>query len=272
MAWKLTAAVVAAGLIAAAQTPVQTQGGPIPRTAWDRKPDLNGTWQVLTTANWDLEEHEGGPSPVMVTGAIGARPPGMSVVEGGTIPYRPEALAKREENRKNAMPGKPGRDIRADPELNCFLPGVPRATYLPYPFQIFQSPNRMWIVYQYSYARRQIFMNGKEAAPIDSWMGWSNARWDGDTLVIDVTGFNDQSWFDRAGNYHSDALHVIERYTMLDRDHIMYEATIEDPKIFTRPWKISMPLYRRIEKNVQLMPFRCTEYTEEFFWGEFVSK
>ena len=144
---KIAAAwVVAVGLIAAAQSPVQTQGGSIPRTSWDKKPDLNGTWQVLSTANWDLEEHEGGPSPVMVTGAIGARPPGMSVVEGGTIPYKPEALAKREENRKNAMPGKPGRDTKADPELNCFLPGVPRATYLPHPFQIFQSPNRMWIV------------------------------------------------------------------------------------------------------------------------------
>lgn len=265
------AVVVAVGLVAVIETPVQTQGGAIPRTSWDKKPDLNGIWQALSTANWDLEDHEGGPSPVFVTGVWGARPPGTSVVEGGTIPYKPEALAKRDENRKNALPGKPGRNLNADPELNCFLPGVPRATYLPHPFQIFQSPNRMWMVYQYSYARREIFMNGKEEAPIDSWMGWSNARWDKDTLVIDVRGFNDQTWFDRAGNHHTDALHVIERYTMTDRDHILYEATIEDPNVFTRPWKISLPLYRRIEKNVQLLQFRCQEYVEEFFYGEFVS-
>jgi hypothetical protein len=266
------AGALAIALIAASPSLVQTQGGPIPRNSWDKKPDMNGIWQAMNTANWDLEEHEGAPPSVLVTGAIGARPPGMSVVEGGTIPYRPEALAQRELNRKNSMPGKTGRHLTADPELNCFLPGVPRATYLPHPFQIFQSPNRMWIVYQFSYARREIFMDGKEEAPIDTWMGWSNARWEGDTLVVDVTGHLPQTWFDRAGNYHSDALHVVERYTMIDRDHITYEATIEDPKIFTRPWKISMPLYRRIDKNAQLLQFRCVEYTEEFFWGEYVSK
>jgi hypothetical protein len=130
----------------------------------------------------------------------------------------------------------------------------------------------MWFVYQYSYARREIYMSGDEEAPIDSWMGWSNAKWDGDTLVIDVTGFNDRTWFDRAGNYHSEALHVVERYTMVDRNVINYEATIEDPKIFTRPWTISLPLYRRLEKNVQLLEFRCTEYTDELFWGDLVSR
>ena len=265
------AVAVAVALMAGNQTAVQTQGAAIPRTSWDKKPDLNGIWQALSTANWDLEDHEGGPSPVNVTGAWGARLPGLSVVEGGTIPYKPEALAQREINRKNALPGKPGRNLNADPELNCFLPGVPRATYLPHPFQIFYSPNRMWMIYEYSYARREIFMNGNKKAPIDSWMGWSNAKWEGDTLVIDVTGMNDQTWFDRAGNYHSDALHVVERYTMIDKDHLNYEATIEDPNVFTRPWKISMPLYRRIEKNMQLLQFRCQEYVEEFFYGEFVS-
>lgn len=254
------------------QGPAETQGGPIPRTSWDKKPDLNGIWQALNTANWDLEAHPGGPSPVFVTGVWGARLPGLSVVEGGTIPYKPEALAKREQNRKNALPGKPGRNEDADPELNCFLPGVPRGAYLPHPFQIMQSPNRMWMVYEYSYARREIFMNGKEEAPIDSWMGFSNARWDGDTLVIDVKGLGDQSWFDRAGNYHSDALHVVERYSMIDKDHIMYEATMEDANVFTRPWKISMPLYRRIEKNAQLLPFRCAEYVEEFFYTDLLAK
>ena len=265
------AGAIAVGLVACSQTTVEVQGNPFPRTSWDRKPDLNGIWQAMNTANFDLEDHDGGPSPVILTGAVGARPPGLSVVEGGTIPYQPWALAKREENRKNSMPGKIGRRLEADPELNCFLPGVPRATYLPHPFQILQSPNRMWIVYQYSYARREIFMNGKKEAPIESWMGWSNARWDGDTLVIDVTGLNGQSWFDRAGNFATEALHVVEHYTMIDNDHIVYEATIEDPNVFTRPWKISMPLYRRIEKNVQLLQFRCAEYVEQFFYGELVS-
>ena len=267
----MAAVVMALGLSADIQQPLHSQGGSIPRTTWDRKPDLNGIWQTLSTANWNLEDHEGEPSAVFVTGAWGATLPGLSVVEGGTIPYKPEALAKRDENRRNALPGKPGRNLNGDPELNCFLPGVPRATYLPHPFQIFQSPNRMWMVYQFSYARREIFMNGKSESPIDSWMGWSNARWDGDTLVIDVRGFNGQTWFDRAGNYHTDALHVVERYRMIDRDHIMYEATMDDPNVFTRPWTISLPLYRRIEKNVQLLQFRCQEYVEEFFYGEFVS-
>jgi hypothetical protein len=267
----LGAAAAIAAVWAGAQMSAQAPAGnaaTIPRGP-DKKPDLNGIWQVLNTANWDLEDHEGGPSPVIVTGAWGARPPGLSVVEGGTIPYRPEALAKREENRKNAIPGKTGRWTTADPELNCWLPGVPRATYLGHPFQIFQSPGRMWIVYEYSYARREIFMNGKEESPIDFWMGWSNARWDGDTLVVEVTGFNDATWFDRAGNYHSDALKVTERYQMIDRDHINYSALIEDAKTFTRPWTISMPLYRRIEKSAQLLEFKCAEYVEEFFWGEY---
>jgi hypothetical protein len=264
------AAAGALAMVCMTTVPTVAQGNAaqIPRGA-DKKPDLSGIWQVINSANWDLEDHEGGPSPVVVSGVWGARPPGLSVVEGGTIPYKPEALAKRDENRRNAQPGKSGRFITADPELNCFLPGVPRATYLPHPFQIFMSPGRMWIQYGYSYARREIFMNGKEESPIDFWMGWSNGRWDGDTLVVDVTGFNDSSWFDRAGNYHSAALHVVERYTMIDRDHMNYEATIEDPNIFTRPWKISMPLYRIIDKNAILLEFKCAEYTEELFWGEY---
>ena len=260
-------------VVAIGEAPVQTQAqtSAVPRNAWDKKPNLNGIWQALSTANWDLEAHEGGPSPVPTMGVWGARHPGMSVVEGGTIPYKPEALAKREQNRKNAITGKFGRDQNTDPELNCFLPGVPRATYLPHPFQILQSPGRLWMVYQYSYARREIFMNGKKEPQVDSWMGLSNARWEGDTLVIDVRGFNGRTWFDRAGNYSTDALHVVERYQMIDRDHIMYEATIEDPNVFTRPWKIRMPLYRRIEPNMQLLQFRCAEYVEEFHYKELVS-
>ena len=269
----VAAAAMAVILVAPNQAAAQNRATPnqLPRTS-DGKPDMNGVWQAVNTANWDLELHAAAPSPVFVTGAVGAIPPGLGVVEGGTIPYKPEALAKREENRKRWMPGKPGRDTSADPEVNCFLPGIPRATYLPYPFQIFQSPNRMWIVYQYSYTRREIFMTNHKEAPIDSWMGWSNGRWEGDTLVIDVTGFNDKTWFDRAGNYHSDALHVVERYTPLSANHLMYEATIEDPNVFTRPWKISMPLYRRLEKDIQLFEFNCTEFVEELFWSEYRKK
>ena len=250
----------------AAQSPApQSQ---IPRTP-DGKPDLNGIWQAVNTANYDLEDHGAGPSPVLVTGAIGAIPPGESVVEGGRIPYRPEALARRNENRKNAIPGKPGRHLDADPELNCFLPGVPRATYLPHPFQIFQSPTLVWIVYQYSYARREIPLDSPTEAPYESWMGWSNGRWEGDTLVVDVTGFNGQTWLDRAGNYGSDALHVVERYTLMGPYHLMYEATIEDPKVFARPWTITMPLYRRIDRNARLLEFKCPELVEELHLGEY---
>ena len=259
-------------LVAVAEASAQTQTGAVPRNKWDGKPNLNGIWQVLSTANWDLEAHEGGPSPVATMGVWGARLPGMSVVVGGTIPYKPEALAKRDENRKNAITGKFGRDPNTDPELNCFLPGVPRATYLPHPFQILQSPGRMWMVYQYSYARREIFMDGKKEPQVDSWMGLSNARWDGDVLVVETTGFNGKTWFDRAGNYHSAALKVTERYRMMDRDHIMYEATMDDPSVFTRPWTIRMPLYRRVEDNVQLLQFRCAEYVEEFHYKELVSE
>ena len=127
----------------------------------------------------------------------------------------------------------------------------------------------VWISYQYSYARREIPLEKHEEAPIDSWMGWSNGHWEGDTLVVDVTGFNDQTWFDRSGNYHSDELHVVERYTPLSPNHLMYEATIEDPKVFTRPWKISMPLYRRAEKNMRLLEFKCPEFVEELHLWEY---
>jgi hypothetical protein len=223
----------------------------------------------MNTANYDLEDHGSAPSPALLMGAVGAIQPGESVVEGGRIPYRPEAIAKRNENRKNAVPGKPGRTLAADPELNCFLPGVPRATYLPHPFQIFQSPKVIWIVYQYSYARREIPLGNPTEAPYESWMGWSNGRWEGDTFVVEVSGLNGETWFDRAGNYHSDALRVVERYTPLSAYHLMYEATIEDPKVFTRPWKITMPLYRRIDRNVRLLEFKCPELVEELHLGQF---
>jgi len=244
-------------LPAPAQAP-QTPAYRAPRTA-DGKPDLNGIWQALNEANWDIEGHAAAPAPNPMTGAIGATPPGLGVVEGGPIPYKPEAAAQKKKNYETRG--------TMDPELKCYLPGVPRGMYMPYPLQIIQSPKVIMIAMEYAGAVRTINMDSNKPAPVDSWMGWSNGRWEGDTLVIDSTGFNDQTWFDRAGNFHSDALHVIERITPRSPETLTYEVTIEDPQVFTRPWKMSMPLYRRVEKNAQIMEFKCVEFAEEVLYG-----
>jgi hypothetical protein len=223
------------------------------------RPNLNGIWQAVNTANWDLQAHGAKAGPLFQLGAAFAVPPGLSVVEGNEIPYKPEALARKRENAANWM--------TSDPEIKCYLPGVPRATYQGYPFQIVQTPKQLLIAYQFANASRIVYMDPKtENAPIDFWMGWSRGRWEGETLVIDVTGFNDQTWFDRAGNYHSDQLHVVERYTAINANQLLYEATIEDPQVFTRPWKISMPLYRRTEPNAQLLEFKCVEFAEKLMY------
>ena len=230
---------------AGAQTVAQTSA--IPRTA-DGKPDFNGIWQANNSASWNLEDHNG---------ELGI-PPGLSVVEGGEIPYLPAALAKKKENFAN----RAAHDVTM---ADCFAPGVPRATYMPFPFDIVQTPKTVGILYEFGHQARQIHMDVSkhpEGLP-DTWMGDSRGHWEGDTLVVDVTGFNDQTWFDHAGNYHSDGLHVVERYALRDRDHINYEATIEDAKVFSKPWKISMPLYRRIEKNVRVLEYECVFYLQE---------
>jgi hypothetical protein len=162
--------------------------------------------------------------------------------------------------------------LKLDPEIKCYLPGIPRATYLPYPFQIVQTPTNVLMAYEFASASRVIPMNTTSKDPVDSWMGWSNGRWEGETLVVDVTGFNDQTWFDRAGNFHSEALHVIERYTATSPNTLQYEVTIEDPKVFTRPWKMSMPLYRRVEPNAQLLEYKCVEFVEELLYGHLKKK
>jgi hypothetical protein len=228
-----------------------------PRAA-DGKPNLNGIWQAMNTANWDIEAHSAGPSPVKELGASGAVPGGIGIVEGGVLPYRPEALAKKKENQANRL--------KLDPEIKCYLPGVPRAMYQPFPFQIVQNQKYVMMAFEYAGAVRTIYME-KTPAPADSWMGWSNGHWEGETLVIDSDSFLDSSWFDRAGNFHSDQLHVVERITPRSPETLMYEATIEDPKVFTRPWKISMPLYRHVEANAQLMEFRCVEFVEDLIYG-----
>jgi len=225
----------------------------------DSKPDLNGIWQAVNSANWDIEGHGAAPGPFWQLGAEFSVPPGLGIVEGGPIPYKPEALQKRKENFADR--------VNRDPEIKCYLPGVPRAMYMPYPFQIMVSPQHIMMAFQYAGAVRTVYMNHHDA-PADSWMGWSNGRWEGETLVVETTDFNDMSWFDRAGNFHSDALRVVERFTAIDKDHLNYEATIEDPKVFTRPWKISMPLYRIVEKHAQLLEYKCVEFSEDVLYGK----
>lgn len=242
-----------------------------PRTA-DGKPDLNGIWQSFTTANWDILTHEAQPGPhPEIMGAWGAAPGGQGIVEGNEIPYQPWAAAKQKANFEKRMVVKPTNDPHrydtGEPELQCYRPGVPRANYMPFPFQIFQTPREILIVYEYKGALRTIYMDPHREPPTDSWMGWSNGRWEGDTLVVDVKGFTENTWFDRAGNFHSADLHVVERYTPISPYHIQYEATIEDPKVFTRPWKVSFPLYRRVESNIQLVEFNCVPFVEEMMYG-----
>ena len=230
----------------------------IPRTA-DGKPRLDGIWQALTEANWDVRPHAAGHPLLPELGTFTAVHPGPGIVDGGELPYQDWAIARQQENFDNRL--------ELDPEGKCFMPGVPRANYMPYPFQILQTQDLVMVAYQYANAVRTIHMNDPGPAPNTSWMGWSIGRWDGDTLVVDVTDLNEQTWFDRAGNFHSDALHVVERYTPLSASHLLYEATIDDPNVFTRPWSISLPLYRRVEENLELMEFKCVEFVEEKIYG-----
>jgi hypothetical protein len=235
----------------------------IPRLT-DGHPNLNGIWQAMNTANIDLLDHSSKQSPVMEMGALGAEPGGPGVVEGGTIPYKADALAKKKDNQAKRM--------ALDPEVRCYLPGVPRATYMPYPFQVFQSTKALAIAYQYDGAFRNIALKDPGPAPVDTWMGQSWGKWEGDTLVVDVTGLDERTWFDRAGDYHSDELHVVERYTLVNPFMINYEATITDPKVYTQPWKITMPLYKHTEKNARLMDFKCVEFVEDLMYGQYSKK
>lgn len=236
-------------------------------------PDLNGLWQAINTANWDIQAHSAKaalamrPGPVvpipakevLALGAVGSVPSGTGVVDGDELPYTAAGLKQKQENQANWL--------TRDPEIKCYLPGVPRATYMPFPFQITQSNFATFIAYEYAGAVRHIYMKDPGPSPIDSWMGLSHGRWEGDTFVVETSGFNDQTWFDRAGNHHSEKMKVTERFTMTDADHINYEATIDDPGTFTRPWKMSMPLYRRVENNAQLGQFKCVEFVTELMYG-----
>jgi hypothetical protein len=265
-AWQVMLALAMAGHAFWRETPAQAQSAPAPivakRTAAG-KPDVGGVWQAMGAANWNVEDHAATFGPVAALGAAGAVPPGFGAVQG-KIPYLPAALAQRDENYKNRL--------TADPEVKCFLPGVPRATYMPQPFQILQTDGDILIAYQYASGVRTVFMKDHGEAPVDSWMGWSNGHWEGDVLVVDVTGQIGQSWLDRAGNFASASLHVVERYIPRGPDHLWYEATLEDPAVFSRPWTISLPLYRHVEPNARILEFKCEEFAEEVLYGDLRKK
>ena len=249
-----------------------------PRRLADGHPDFNGVWQVLNSAHYNLEAHaaraamamrEGPVVPVpamevVALGAVGAVPAGLGVVEGGSIPYTEAALRQRDDNAAHWL--------QRDPEIKCYLPGIPRASYMPYPFQIFHNRDALFFSYAYAGAVRNVYLSDPGPAPVDSWMGQSWARWEGDTLVIETTGHNDQTWLDRAGNFHSDALTVTERFTLTSEYTLRYEATLEDDKTYTRPWKISMPLYRRVGADARLLQFNCVEFVEELMYGHLRKK
>ena len=255
----LLAAVALAGTLACAGgDDAGGEQGQLPRTL-DGAPDLNGIWQAIGTAHWDLEAHSARAGAAVPLGAVGAVPAGKSVVQGGEIPYLPEAAARRDENAEQWL--------TADPEIKCYLPGVPRVMYMPFPLQIVQSPEFILIASEYIGTTRSIHMTAVEPPPIDTYMGHSVGRWEGDTLVIESNTFTDQTWLDRAGNFHSVALRVVERITPISPDALQYEATLEDENVFTRPWTISMPLYRRLEPDAEILEFNCVEFVEETMWG-----
>ncbi len=285
---KIVSMLAMAAALAACQTTGDTTStataaaaGPAPAAAWKAKrgpdgvhPDLNGVWQVLNTANYNIEAHPAQsalqlrPGPyvpvpaagVVALGAIGAVPAGIGIVQGdGKIPYTAEALAMRDENRAAA--------VELDPEVKCYLPGIPRANYMDKPFQIFQSDKAFFFAYEYAGAVRNVFLEDPGEAPVDSWMGQSYGKWDGDTFVIEVTGLLPDTWLDRSGNLHGSTTKVTERWTPTSDHTMRYEATIEDEEVYTKPWKIAFNLYKRVGEDAQLQQFKCVEFVEELMYG-----
>ena len=246
-------------LLAVQSSIIAAENNSIPQTT-SGNPDFNGIWQALGSAHYNIEPHAAEFPPLPALGAFGAIPAGLGVVEGNEIPYTPEARNQQETNKANWL--------ELDPVVKCYMPGVPRANYMPFPFQIVQSPEHIIMAYEFASASRIVYMNRPDfEAPIFSWMGHSRGRFEGNTLVIDVTDQVPDTWFDHAGNHHTDALRVTERYTHLGPDVLMYEATMEDPNVFTRPWTIRFPLYRRLDENMQLLEFKCVEFSEELLYG-----
>lgn len=232
-------------------------------------PNFNGVWQAVNTAYWNLEGHSvepytKDPKEFWQLGAIAVIPAGQSVLKsGGTIPYLPEALKKRDDNKANWP--------QADPEAKCFMPGIPRATYQNFPFQIFEGDGDMLMVYPFAATNRIIYMKDHKDLPVDSWMGRSNGTWEGNVLVVTTTSQNGQSWLDRAGNFATNKLKVTERFRLLDANHIWYEATLDDPQTYSKPWTIEMPLYRLIDNNVQLLEHKCVPYADQLLYHDLLS-
>ena len=276
---RIVAALAVVSLMATGPVLAQTKAKPAaaykaPRGPDGKHPDLNGVWQAMNSAGWDIEPHAARaalqlrPGPfvpvpakaVVALGAVGAVPAGLGVVEGGEIPYTADAKKMRDENRANYL--------ERDPEVKCYLPGVPRANYMHMPFQVFQSEKSMIIAYEYAGAVRNILFTDPGPPPVDSWMGQSVAKWDGDTLEVTVNGMNDRTWFDRAGNHHSDQMTVVERWTPTGPGVVRYEATITDANTFTRPWKLNVNLYKRVGEDARLNQFKCVEFVEELMYGD----
>jgi hypothetical protein len=251
----LALAVGAAGAQAPTERPARLAG----------RPNFNGIWQAMNTAYWNLESHGAeGLSQFWQLGAVAAIPAGQSVVRGGTIPYRPEAMARRDENRRK-WPA-------ADPEAKCYMLGVPRVTYHHLPFQILQGDGDLLMVYPFAAANRIIHMTDRTELPVDSWMGKSAGAWEGDVLVVTTKWQNGQSWLDRAGNHASNQLTVTERFRLTGPNHIAYEATLEDPETFTRPWTIEMPLYRHIDPQAQLLEHKCVTFADGLLYQDLIKK
>jgi hypothetical protein len=224
------------------------------------KPNLTGLWESFGKADWDIQAHGAEAGPYISTlGAIGAIPPGQGIVIGNEIPYLPAALEQKKKNLANRW--------KDDPVIKCYMPGIPRANYMAYPFQIIQSNKDILFAYEFGSENRVVNMGKAQPAAVDTWMGTSNGHWEGNTLVVDVTGFNGMAWFDRAGNFASDTLHVVERYSLLDANTMNYEATIEDPQTFSKPWKVNVILYKHREKDARLLEYKCVEFTEELIYG-----
>jgi hypothetical protein len=246
----LLSGLVAATLVATTEGRLQAQAGTVARTP-DGKPNLNGIWQAFGASDWNIEPHS----------AVEGRPAGLGLVVGGEIPYQPWA---REQQRKNYA-----SRTTADPAARCFMPGVPRAFYLPFPFEITQTSTHVGMAFEFAHATRTIFLDGTpHLEDLDLWMGDSRGRWEGDTLVVSVVSFNGQSWLDHAGNFFSQAAKLTERFTPRGPNHLDYQVTIEDPKVFTRPWELRTVLYRRVEPQLELLDYECVEQVFEKLFEE----
>lgn len=229
----------------------------------DGHPNLNGVWQAMNTANWNLEPHSATPIDMAwQMGAIAAIPAGKGVVvsNDGLIPYTAAGLGLRNQNRR----GWP----QNDPEAKCYMLGVPRVTY-HMPFLITQSgDDDILMSYPFADTSRFVYMNSEERLPVESWMGRSNGKWEGDVLVVTTTDQNAQTWLDRAGNHHSEQLIVTERFELVGPNHIWYEATLEDPRTYTQPWTIAMPLYRHVDDHAQILEHKCIPFADKLLYKD----